>query len=74
MIETVDEVIKALGGTAAAASLAGVRPPAVSNWSKRGRISQDKFMIVRDALAAMGKEAAPSVFGFKEAETTEGRT
>lgn len=67
MLRSVDEVIEALGGTGAVASLARVSPPAVSNWSKRGRISQGNFTIIRDALAARGEEAAPGVFGFKEA-------
>ena len=73
MLNTVDDVIETLGGATAVAALAGVGVPAVSNWSKRGRISQGSFMIVRDALAALGKEAAPSVFGFKEAATNEAR-
>lgn len=50
------------------AELCGVGTSAVSNWRKRGRISQGSFMIVRDALAAKGLEAAPVVFGFKVAE------
>lgn len=66
MLNSVDEVIDALGGTAAVAGLAGVGSSAVSNWIKRGRISRGSFMTVRDALAAQGKEASPSIFGFKE--------
>jgi len=72
MLNSVDDVIKALGGPAAVASLAGVGTSAVSNWSARRRIAPDKFVIVRDALAALGKEADPSVFGFKVAD--EART
>ena len=74
MLNSVDEVIEALGGTTAVASLAGVGVPAVSNWSKRGRISRGSFMTVRDALAAKGKEVSPAVFGFKEPAATEART
>lgn len=65
MLETVDDVIEALGGTAAAASLLGVSSPAVSNWKERGKIAADKFLLVREALEARGAEASPSVFGFK---------
>lgn len=68
MLDTVDEVIEAVGGDAAACSLAGVGPSAISNWRSRGKIAQDNFLLFRDALAAVGKEAAPSVFGFKVAE------
>jgi hypothetical protein len=74
MLNSVDEVIEALGGPTAVAVLASVGTSAVSNWSKRGRISQGNFPIIRDALAAVGKEAAPSVFGFKEPATAEART
>lgn len=73
MLNSVDEVIKELGGPTAVASLAGLSTPAVSNWSKRGRISRGSFMTISDALAAKGMEAAPSVFGFKETATAEDR-
>ena len=68
MLNSVDDVIEALGGPATVASLTGVGTSAVSNWSARRRIAQDKFVIVRDALAALGKEASPAVFGFKVAD------
>lgn len=74
MLDSVDQVIDALDGPARVGELCGVGTSAVSNWRKRGRISRGVSMIVRDALAARGKEAAPSVFGFKEAVTEEART
>lgn len=74
MLSSVDEVIKALGGNAAVASLARVGRPSVSNWIKRGRISHGSSMIIREALADLGMEATPSVFGFKEVADQEART
>lgn len=68
MLSTVDEVIEAVGGTAAAARLAGVGAPAVSNWRSRGRIASEKFMIFADALREGGKEASPDVFGMDRIE------
>lgn len=68
MLRSVDEVVKALGGTAATASVAGVGPSAVSNWRVRGKIPQENFLLVRDALAKDGKEADLSIFGFKTLE------
>jgi hypothetical protein len=65
MLKTVDEVVKALGGTNAAAALAGVGAPAVSNWKARGVITPEHFMIFSMALAKIGKIADPTVFGFK---------
>lgn len=35
-------LIEALGGTAAVAALAGVKPPSVSGWKETGRIPDDK--------------------------------
>lgn len=68
MLSTVDEVIEAVGGTAAAAGIAGVSPPAVSNWRGRGRIPSEKFMIFAAALRGLGKEASPDVFGMDRTE------
>lgn len=72
MLDSIDDVVGALGGPSKVAELCGVRTSAVSNWSKRGRISRGSFMIVRDALASLGKEASPSVFGFKEPVSPDG--
>jgi DNA-binding transcriptional regulator YdaS (Cro superfamily) len=67
-LATVDDVIEAVGGTAAAAALAGVKPPAASNWRARGRIPPGKSMIFAEALKQRGKEANPSVFGLEIVE------
>jgi hypothetical protein len=68
MLSTVDEIIDAVGGTAAAAGICGVGLSAVSNWRSRGRIPSEKFMIFADALKRLGKKASPSLFGFETAE------
>jgi DNA-binding transcriptional regulator YdaS (Cro superfamily) len=65
MIKTVDEVIKELGGPTAAASVLGVTPPALCNWSVRGVITAEHFLLIREALAERGLEVSPSVFSFK---------
>ena len=68
MINTVEEVIEALGGPSATASLVGLGPSAISNWSARGKISPNKFLIIKAALAALGKDVDPAVFAFKAVE------
>jgi hypothetical protein len=68
MLKTVEAVVEALGGTTATASTIGVGASAVSNWLDRGKIAPDKFLLVRDALAAVGKKVDPCVFAFKSAE------
>jgi hypothetical protein len=66
MLNSVDEVIDALGGPTKVAALVAVGPSAVVNWRTRKEIPPDCFVLITDALAGLGKEAARSVFGFKE--------
>jgi hypothetical protein len=73
MLNSVDDVIEALGGTSATASLAGVGTSAVSMWSKRREFPAEYFVLFRDALAALGKEVDPSVFRFKEPVAEDAR-
>lgn len=73
MLNSVDDVIEALGGTGTTAALAGVGTSAVSMWSKRGEFPAEYFVLFRDALAALGKEVDPSVFRFKEPVEAEAR-
>jgi hypothetical protein len=65
MLKSVDAVIDALGGTAAAASLAGRVGSAASNWRATGRIPAEFFLIFAAELARIGKAADPAVFGIK---------
>lgn len=67
MLETVDQVIEALGGTFKAAAAVSVGPSAVSNWKTRGRIPSDRYFVISDALKREGKKVAPALFGFSEA-------
>jgi DNA-binding transcriptional regulator YdaS (Cro superfamily) len=73
MLKTVEAVIEAVGGDAEAAKLAGVRASAVSNWKARGRIASGRMMVFTGALAALGKEADPAVFGMTPARPEEVR-
>lgn len=68
VLETVDEVVDAVGGTFEAAKIAGLTPPGVSNWRSRQRIPGNKSMIFAEALKPLGKTASPCVFGFEPAE------
>ena len=68
MLSSAEAVIDAIGGTAAAASLAGVGRSAVSNWKARGTIPAEQFLVFREALAERDLEASPTVFGFKPTE------
>jgi len=48
------EIIEALGGTNAAATLAGVKPPSVSEWRKAQRIPDDKLIRLAPILQSRG--------------------
>ncbi len=64
-LETASEVIDALGGTDAAAKIAGVQMPAISNARARNKLPSATFLIFSDALAAVGKRARPALWGIK---------
>jgi DNA-binding transcriptional regulator YdaS (Cro superfamily) len=64
MLQTVDDVIKALGETQKAADLLGVVPSAVSNWKARGKFPSDKFLAITAVLKDRGKRVSPVLFGF----------
>ena len=69
MLTAVNDVIDAVGGTAAAAELAGVGSSAVSMWRSRGRIPSEKYMIFVAALCERGLGTPdPTVFGMHPVE------
>lgn len=71
MLTSVEAVIDALGGTAAAADLLGLGRPAISNWKFRGAIPPENFMMISEALTVRGLHANPAIFGFKSREAAE---
>ena len=54
-----NQVIEALGGNAAVAALTGRWPGAVSNWRSLDHFPANTYVIMRDALEALGHEAPP---------------
>jgi hypothetical protein len=62
MLNSVDEVVDAVGGTTAAAKLARVGLSAVSNWRANGKIPAEYFWLFEAELP--GKMPA-HLFGFK---------
>ena len=55
MNKTADQIIDALGGTAAVAKLCEVAAPSVSEWRKRGEIPRARLMYL--------KAVRPDIFG-----------
>jgi hypothetical protein len=66
MLKSVDDVIDALGGPTKTAGVTGVGASAVINWRTRKEIPPEHFLLICDALKAVGKHADRAVFGFKE--------
>jgi hypothetical protein len=69
VLNTVDSIIDALGGTAEAARLAHVGASAVSNWKARGRIPSEQYSVFGAALERAGLEFDASLFGMRPIET-----
>jgi hypothetical protein len=67
-LDTVDEVLDALGGNAQVARLLGETPQTVGNWrlATRRRIPAVHFMNIASLLEERGLYAHSSVFGMKE--------
>lgn len=58
-------MIEALGGPTKTAAVAAVGPSAVVNWRVRGEIPPENFMLIKEAVQALGLDVEPAVFGFK---------
>lgn len=65
MLRTVEAIIDALGGTTAAADMAGVGKAAVSNWKQAQRIPPEYYVALQAALEQQGERADPKAFGMK---------
>jgi hypothetical protein len=63
-LNTVRDVIKALGGTKVAAELCGVSDNAISNWRSWNRMPAHSFPIVSRELLNRGLTAEISLWNF----------
>jgi hypothetical protein len=63
-LTSVDDVIDALGGNGAVASMLGlIGSNRVSNWRARGSLPADKFLLMQAELQRRGLRAPPSLWG-----------
>lgn len=67
-LSTVDEIIDALGGTAATARLTQRKLQSVSNWRAEKRLPANTFLRMDSELKRLGFQASPSSWGMMEAE------
>jgi hypothetical protein len=66
-LHTAEEIVDAIGGTAATALLTERKMQHVSNWKASGRLPPDTFMIVKKELERRGFTASPTLFGISPA-------
>ena len=71
MLKSVGEIIDALGGPSAAASLAGVSAPAVSNWKAKGAIPARLFFVFSGELERRGLLVDRTIFGSRLEEARQ---
>lgn len=65
-LQTADDVIDALGGTASTARLTGRKSQHVSNWRASGRLPADTFLSLRAALEKRGYTAPPALWRMQQ--------
>lgn len=65
ILETTEEVIKALGGNGPVAEITSSKPNAVSNWRGFKTFPANTYVSMTSALEAIGKTAPASLWGMK---------
>jgi len=66
LIRTAAGVIDALGGTVAASKVARTVPQAMTNARASNRLPYPSFLVMSEALAAMGLSADPELWGIRD--------
>lgn len=66
VLETVEDVIEALGGPMSVVQLTGRSRQNVNNWRANGWFSSTTFLVMTTALDAIGMRAAPRLWRMDE--------
>ena len=64
--KTATEIIDILGGTSAVADLTGSSATAVSNWRVVNRLPSNTYLVIKDALARLGRAAPDHLWSMRE--------
>lgn len=65
MLETVDDVFAALGKNPGVQALTGDKPSTVSMWRTAGKFPANTYVVLTEALRAIGKTAPDSLWKMK---------
>lgn len=65
-LDTVDQVVRILGGTAATSRLVSATMQQASDWKRRGFFPENTFDIMREALKIKGYTAPNALWRMKE--------
>lgn len=66
-LDTFSEVMDALGGNQGVGELTGAKPSTLSMWRKANGFPSNTYVVITDALRALGKTAPASLWGMKAA-------
>jgi hypothetical protein len=67
ILHTATDVFEALGGNSGLEALTGSKPSAVSMWKKAGSFPSNTYVVLTEALRAVGKTAPDALWGMKSA-------
>jgi hypothetical protein len=70
-LSTTDDVIDALGGIPAVMELTGSTYKAVFNWKGFSSFPSKTYLVMTDALVALGKTAPASLWGMTASQESE---
>lgn len=65
-LDTLDEVITALGGTDGLFDLMGAKPSTISMWKKAGNFPSNSYVVMTETLRARGKAAPDALWKMKQ--------
>jgi hypothetical protein len=64
-LDTATAIFDALGGNSGLEALTGSKPSAISMWKQAGRFPSNTYVVMTEALQAIGKTAPDSLWGMK---------
>lgn len=70
-LTTTSDVIEALGGVSEVARITGAKYPAAYNWTKFVVFPAKTYVVMQEALAALGCSAPASLWGMVPAPSTQ---